>query len=171
MTRVLFVLSYPAELRRLYAQGLQSAFPEIEVAVVADRVQAEQTVREADVLLTFAPMVSKEVLAAGVKLKWVQVLGTGVDGVADCPTLRPDVLVTNVSGIHGAPMSEAALSAMLALSRDLPRSVRCQDRREWERWPASLLHRKTLGILGVGAIATELAPRAKALGMTVVGIS
>jgi phosphoglycerate dehydrogenase-like enzyme len=60
---------------------------------------------------------------------------------------------------------------MLALSRDLPRSVRSQDARAWVRWPSRLLDGKCAGILGVGAIAAALAPKCKALGMTVVGIT
>lgn len=68
-------------------------------------------------------------------------------------------------------MSEAAIMAMLALSRDFPRTVRSQQRHLWERWPARLLDGKRLGILGIGVIAEALAPRCKALGMTVVGIT
>jgi phosphoglycerate dehydrogenase-like enzyme len=68
-------------------------------------------------------------------------------------------------------MSEAAIMAMLAMGRDFPRTVRNQDRHLWERWPASLLDGKKLGILGIGVIAETLAPKCKALGMTVVGIS
>jgi phosphoglycerate dehydrogenase-like enzyme len=49
--------------------------------------------------------------------------------------------------------------------------VRNQDRHVWERWPARLLDGKKLGILGVGVIAEALAPKCKALGMTVIGIS
>jgi phosphoglycerate dehydrogenase-like enzyme len=61
---------------------------------------------------------------------------------------------------------------MLALARGLPRSVRAQERGEWSRWPPpQLLDRKTVGIFGIGVIAEALAPKCKALGMTVVGIS
>ena len=105
------------------------------------------------------------------RLRWIQALGTGTDGIIDLPSFRPDIAVTNIRGIHGATMSEAALVAMLALSRDLPRAVRAQDRHSWERWPSRLLDRATVGIFGIGAIAEALAPRCKALGMTVVGIS
>jgi D-2-hydroxyacid dehydrogenase (NADP+) len=85
--------------------------------------------------------------------------------------LRKDVIVTNIRGIHGPPVSEAALGAMLALARDLPRAVRAQDARLWQRFPARLLHNKTVGIFGVGVIAEALAPKCKALGMNVVGVS
>jgi phosphoglycerate dehydrogenase-like enzyme len=101
----------------------------------------------------------------------VQALGTGVDGITDQPGLRKEVLVTNMHGFHGGPVSEAALMGMLSLARDLPRSMRLQGRHKWERFPAKLLKEKTVGILGVGAIAAELAPKCKALGMKVVGIS
>src|SRR5262249_27422625 len=65
--------------------------------------------------------------------------------------------------------SEAAIMAMLALARGLPRALANQARQAWERWPARLLDGKTATIVGVGLIAAELAPRLKALGMTVIG--
>jgi D-2-hydroxyacid dehydrogenase (NADP+) len=81
------------------------------------------------------------------------------------------VQVTNMHAQHGPAMSEAALSFMLALGRDLPRTVRSNDRHAWERWPPNLLAGKTVGIFGVGTSAAELAPKCKAMGMTVVGIT
>jgi phosphoglycerate dehydrogenase-like enzyme len=105
------------------------------------------------------------------KLKWIQALGVGIDNIIDLPSLRPEVLVTNVRGIHGAPVSEAALAYMLSLARELPRATHRQGESQWERWPATLLDGKTVGILGVGAIAQHLAPVCKALNMTVIGIS
>jgi phosphoglycerate dehydrogenase-like enzyme len=49
--------------------------------------------------------------------------------------------------------------------------VRNQDARHWGRWPARLLNGKTVGIFGIGVIAAALAPKCKAFGMQVVGIS
>jgi phosphoglycerate dehydrogenase-like enzyme len=49
--------------------------------------------------------------------------------------------------------------------------VRNQAKHNWERFPARLLHNKTVGIFGIGVIAEELAPKCKAFGMKVVGIS
>ena len=101
----------------------------------------------------------------------MQALGTGLDGITDQPALKPGVIVTSLHGVHGAPVSEAALAGMLALSRNLPGALRAQGERQWRRWPAKLLHNKTVGILGVGLIAEALAPKCKAMGMTVIGIS
>lgn len=170
MTNALFILSYPEKLRNRYVDGLQQAFPDININIVDHHSKVGPYIGSADVLLTFGSMMADHVAAAAPNLKWIQVLGTGTDGILDLHSLRPEVIVTNVRGIHGAAMSEAALSAMLALSRDLPRSVRCKELQSWERWPATLLHGKTIGILGVGAIAEALAPRCQAMGMSVVGI-
>ena len=105
------------------------------------------------------------------KLKWIQALGTGIDNIVDLPSLGKEVVVTNVRGIHGPPVSEATIAYMLSLARDMPRSARAQDKNTWERWPSSLLDGKTVGILGVGLIAEYLAPICKQFGMTVIGFS
>src|SRR5262249_40271106 len=72
---------------------------------------------------------------------------------------------------HGAPVSEAAIAGMLALARGLPRAVRLQEQHQWLRFPAQLLNGKTVGIFGVGQIAEALAPKCKAFGMQVVGVT
>lgn len=133
--------------------------------------KGDSHIARADILMTFAPMLTDEMVHKATNLKWIQALGTGVDNLVDLPSLRPDIIVTNVRGIHGAAVSEAAIIAMLALSRDFPRVIQNQQRHLWERWPANLLEGKTVGILGIGVIALALAPRCKALGMRVVGIS
>jgi phosphoglycerate dehydrogenase-like enzyme len=81
------------------------------------------------------------------------------------------VLVTSTRGIHGEPMSEAAIMFMLVMARDFQRTLQQQREQTWQRFFPQLLFGKTVGILGVGLIAESLAPRCKALGMTVVGIS
>ena len=79
--------------------------------------------------------------------------------------------MTNVRGVHGAQMSEAAIAAMLALARDAPRAARQQAAHDWQRFAPRRLAGTTAGILGLGVIAEALAPRLQALGLTVVGIS
>jgi D-2-hydroxyacid dehydrogenase (NADP+) len=171
MTSLLIILAMPEEIRSQYYEGLRATFPELAIHVVDHHSRSGPYISNADILVTFGTMVTDRVLQEASKLRWVQALGSGVDGIINSPSLRSDVIVTNIHGIHGAAVSEAAIAAMLALSRNLPRVVRNQDRHRWERWPARLLDGKTVGILGIGAIAQALAPKCKALGMTVVGIS
>jgi phosphoglycerate dehydrogenase-like enzyme len=171
MPNVLILLTLPKEVRDYYAAELGRQFPDLTIDVVDHHSNAAPFMASADVLITFGPMLKDAVFGNAPRLKWVQALGTGIDGITDQPSLGEDVVVTNIRGIHGETVSEAAIMSMLALSRDLPRAIRCQDERRWLRWPAKLIDRKTVGIFGIGLIAEALAPRCKALGMTVVGFS
>jgi phosphoglycerate dehydrogenase-like enzyme len=171
MTNLLILLTLPEPVRNQYRDRLQARFPNLAITVVDHHSKADRYIGDTDALLTFAPMLSGKLLEAATRLKWVQALGTGVDNLTDQAALRKDVIVTNVRGIHGAPVSEAAIAAMLALARDLPRAVRAQDERQWRRFPAQLLHQKTVGIFGIGVIAEALAPKCKAFGMRVIGVS
>jgi phosphoglycerate dehydrogenase-like enzyme len=161
----------PNAMLRAYVEAINRSFPDVEMMTANSREAALPYLPETDVLLTFTPMMSDVILQKAPGLKWIQALGTGVDNLIDLPSLRPDVIVTNMRGIHGAPLTEAAIASMLALGRDLPRFVRNQDSSRWERWPAKLLSGKTVGILGVGTISTALAPLCRAFGMRVIGIS
>jgi D-2-hydroxyacid dehydrogenase (NADP+) len=154
-----------------YCERLRAQFPQITVDFVEHPSEADAVIGDVDVLITFPFLLRDGMLQKAARLKWVQALSTGVDNLVDSPSLRPDVVVTNLRGIHGAPVSEAAMLSMLALARRFPRSILAQQRCKWERWPSSLLRGKTVGIFGVGAIALDLSVRCKAFGMRVVGIS
>ena len=171
MTSLLLLLAMPPEITTQYYARLRATFPALDMHLVDHHSKVGPYIGSADILMTFGPMLTDEVLRQATNLKWIQALGTGVDNLVDLPSLRRDVTITNVRGIHGAAVSEAAIMSMLALARDFTRVIRNQDRQFWERWPTRLLEGKTVGILGMGVIAEALAPRCKALGMSVVGIS
>ena len=174
MTSVLILLTLPPDVRAQYYDDIRANFPALRVDMVDHVGKLDPYLPQAEVLITFGPHLedrADHVLQRASRLKWIQALGTGVDNIVDRPALRDDVILTNIHGIHGPAMSEAALMAMLALSRNLPRLVRQQQDRTWERQPGRLLDGKTVGIFGVGAIAAALAPRCKVFGMKVVGIS
>ncbi len=168
---VLILLAFPQAIREQYRDRLRAAFPDVTIDLVAHHSEVGPFIADADVLMTFGAHMADHVLAEGVKLRWVQALGTGVDGIVDSPSLRDGVIVTNLHGLHGPAVSECVLAGMLALARDLRRSFANQQQARWQRFPVSLLSGTTVGILGVGAIAEELAPKCAALGMRVVGIS
>ena len=121
--------------------------------------------------MAFGPQVKTDFFRDTPRLKWVHSLGTGTDGITDSPYLGKDVIVTATRGIHGPPISELAFLLMLAFNRDFRRIERQREAKAWQRFPGRLLDGKTVGILGVGAIAEGLGPRCKAFGMRVVGIS
>ena len=127
MTSVLILLTLPPEVRAQYYDGIRATFPQLRVDMVDHVGKVDPHLPETDVLITFGPHLedrADHVLRQAPRLKWIQALGTGIDNIVDRPALRPDVVLTNIHGIHGPAMSEAALMAMLALARDLPRLVR-----------------------------------------------
>ncbi len=168
---LLIFLTHPEPTRSAYEKYLGPRHPGLNIKTFGTRDEALAHVKDADILMCFGPQVGKEFFRDTPKLKWVFSLGTGTDGITDSPHLGKDVIVTATRGIHGVPMSEMAFLMMLAFNRDLRRIERQRGERKWERYPGTLLDGKTVGILGVGAIAEDMAPRFKAFGMRVVGIS
>ncbi len=168
---ILILTEVQEAMRARYKAMLLERFPQSTIHVVGHHNDVGPYIADTDILLCFSPPMADHVVAEAPKLKWIQALGTGVDNIVDLPSLGKEVVVTNVRGIHGAPVSEATIAFMLSMSREMPRSVRAQDRNTWERWPSQLLAGKTVGIYGVGLIAEYLAPICKQFGMTVVGLS
>jgi phosphoglycerate dehydrogenase-like enzyme len=153
------------------AARLAPKFPGLELVGSNDTADAVGQAAGAEGMIGFGHHYSEALLAAAPRLRWVQSLTTGVDAILKLEALRPDVLVTNTAGLHAPQMSELAFLHMIALSRNYPKILDNQRAERWERYPQPLLYRKTVVILGVGAIALGLAKRCKAFEMTVIGVS
>ena len=168
---ILIFLPWDPSYRLEYENLIRKAQPDLAIRTVATLNDARAAIVDADIFMAFGAALTEDIFAGAERLQWVHAFGTGLDGIIDQPGLRQDVIVTSTRGIHGPPLSEIAILLMLALARDFPRSVRARDQHVWDRFRARLLYRKTVGILGVGLIAADLAPRLKALGMKVIGIT
>lgn len=151
-----------------YKKFLEPKFPELSIYAFAAEEEIGDAIEKIDIIM--AIRISDQLLKKATNLKWIQAKTTGVDQIVSLPSLRKDILITSTRGIHGPQVSEMAFLLMLALNRDLPRMIRNQDKRVWERWPAKLLFQKKVGILGVGVIGEEIARKCKAFGMVVYGI-
>jgi phosphoglycerate dehydrogenase-like enzyme len=154
-----------------YDKAIREKYPDLNLQVFKDRSAAKAAMADADILMAFGASLKEDFFEHAPRLKWVHAMGTGVDGIVDSKHIAKNVLVTSTRGIHGTPMSEAAIMFMLTLARNFRRTLDQQQQQVWQRFFPQLLSGKTVGILGVGLIAEDLAPRCKALGMTVVGIS
>jgi phosphoglycerate dehydrogenase-like enzyme len=112
-------------------------------------------------------------------LAWVHSWAAGVESDVG-PALRrraagagtgPDaVTVTSSAGNGAIPLAEQALMLMLMLSRQAARWADAQREHRWERFTHDELHGRTVGIYGYGNVGRELAVRARAFGMRVVGL-
>lgn len=124
----------------------------------------------AEAIFAYGRGFDAQCLARAKRLRWFQCLITGTDHLA--PVLKGSgIILTNARGIHGPQMAEMAILHMLALSRRVQRLVRNQTAHVWDRIRPRVLDRRTVVILGVGAIAEHIAKVCKALGMTTIGVS
>jgi phosphoglycerate dehydrogenase-like enzyme len=171
MTNILLLSEVHEAMKGRYKGMLLERFPDLTINVVGHHNDVEPYIADTDVLLCFSPPMADHVVRDAPKLKWIQALGTGVDNIVDLPSLGKEIVVTNIRGIHGAPVSEATIAYMLSLARSMPATALAQTRNSWEREPAKLLDGKTVGIYGIGLIAEYLAPICKAFGMRTIGFS
>ncbi len=117
------------------------------------------------------PNVRAGLLERAPRLRWIQASSSGVGewirrlGLVDTP-----VLVTNAAGIHAVPLAEFALFAMLYFTKCMPRVQADRAARHWERFAGGLLRGRTAGIIGMGAVGTEVGRAASGIGMRVLGV-
>jgi phosphoglycerate dehydrogenase-like enzyme len=154
-----------------YRDALAAKYPDFAFTFDLEHRRLSPPIYACEVLIAFGNMLTDEVFRRNKRLRWVQSLGTGLDGLVDRADLGSDVVLTSMRGIHGPQMSEMAFLMMLSLNRDFERVLENQRNRHWHRWPGRILEGKTIGILGVGLIAEALARRCKAFDMRVVGIT
>lgn len=154
-----------------FARRARPDFPTLDLFGCDDRATAQHHVQTARAIIGHHFQFDESLLEAAPQLRWIQSLTTGTDAILKLHKLRKNVIVTSTRGMHGPQMSELVFLQMLALLRDYPRILRNQSASRWERWPQPLLWHKTAVIVGVGAVSEALAPRCKAFGMSVYGVS
>ncbi|HEX3954858.1 MAG TPA: D-2-hydroxyacid dehydrogenase [Stellaceae bacterium] len=104
------------------------------------------------------------------RLKWIQVLGAGIDYLLPLDWVPRDIGITTNSGAHVPKASQSALMAILMMNAQLPALMASQRRHEWNRIFTTRPEGKTLLIVGVGHIGGAAAEYAKQFGMRVLGI-
>lgn len=157
-----------------YHARLSAAFPSVELRKAGGREFVTPELMqhaEAIVALGTHRVFDEQLLQWVPGLRWIQALTTGTDAVTSLKSLNPDVVLTTNTGIHGPQMSEMTLMHMLNLTRKASTMWDNQRQGKWVRLPQIRLCDKTAVIVGVGSITEALAPRLKALGMKVHGVS
>lgn len=114
--------------------------------------------------------VNKRLIEAARKLRVIGRAGVGVDNVDVEAATRRGIIVMNTPGGNTISTAEHTFSMMLALSRKIPQAHASVKAGHWERksFEGVELYNKTLGIIGMGRIGSEVARRAIAFGMRVL---
>src|SRR5213592_3733843 len=114
--------------------------------------------------------VTGEILNAAKELRVVGRAGVGVDNVDVETATRRGVLVLNAPGGNTVSTAEHAFSLLLCVARKIPQADASLRGKKWRRkdFEGVELYNKTLGIIGMGRIGSELSRRAIAFGMRVL---
>lgn len=131
-----------------------------------------------------AGVLSPELLAKAPKLAWVHVPSAGVEWLLEGPMgpalkARHEIVLTNSRAVHGPAIADHAMGMLLSFSRNLRAYDAAQRERTWAREPVAgggstsrpfALQGRTMLIVGLGGIGTEIATRAHGFGMKVEAI-
>ena len=122
-------------------------------------------------ILRSGTKVTAEFLAGASRLRYVARAGVGVDNIDLTAASRRGIVVMNTPGGNTTSTAEHTWAMILALSRNLPQAHAALRQGKWERkkFIGTQLAGKTLGVIGLGRVGREVAKRAVAFGMRVVG--
>lgn len=150
--------------------SLREVAPGAEIVAADGDAQAIEAAAGADVLIGFC---STDVLAAATAVRWIQLMSAGVERCVSLPEVRArKLLVTNMQHVSGPVIAEHVIAMILALNRGLPAFLAQQPAGSWSpeaapRGSMRVVKDKTLLVVGLGGIGTEVARRAHGLGMRV----
>jgi D-2-hydroxyacid dehydrogenase (NADP+) len=154
-----------------FVQMLAPRFPMLTFHPATSVAEARRICATSNILLIRTDEIAADLVGAMPRLRLIQALTTGTDHIEALANLPSEVMIAAARGFHGPQMSELAFIYMLHFVRDLRGLFATQDAHRWNRVEQRILADRTVAILGVGAIAEELARRCKVFGMCVIGVS
>ncbi|MDA2929340.1 D-2-hydroxyacid dehydrogenase [Acidobacteria bacterium AH-259-O06] len=167
-TKKILVSSGRADL----VKELQNVTPLARIVPVT-RENVMQEIADAD---AFIGNITPEQVRAGKKLRWVQTMSAGVERILHLSggtDLRDsDIILTNNQIVQGPEIADHAMAMLLTLTRDIDTFLEHKRLELWQGrpYPGVELNGRTAVIIGVGGIGTQIAFRAWAHGMTVIGV-
>ena len=103
-------------------------------------------------------------------LKWIHVIGAGIEHLLPLDWLPKSVHLVNNKGVHAAKAGEYVMMALLMLQNAIPALVTQQRQKKWREIYTTTIGGKTLLIVGVGHMGGAAAKKAKELGLHVIGV-
>jgi phosphoglycerate dehydrogenase-like enzyme len=149
---------------RLAAEA-RAVSPRVQVEVLAGKEDLPPLLAAAEVV---AGSVPSSLLGSAPRLRWIHSWGAGVDVTPEIK--RSPVVFTCSKGNGAIPLAEHVILLMLMLAREIPRVLQAQRERRWAKSVHGELTGQTLGIIGLGNSGQDLARKAKAFHMRVLGV-
>ncbi len=147
-------------------EDLKKAVPEVELIVAKNSLEQ---IRDVDAAFGF---IDAAHLRAGKKLRWVQQGSAGVEGLVAIPELAErDIVLTNMQRTFAPEIADQAIAYLLAFTRGLTHFIRKPPEDAWRHPPEIVfeeLQGKTMLVIALGGIGSEIARRAFGFGMRVL---
>ena len=158
----------PARLRAALARRPEAASL-VDPVIDWDLDNFESSMATADALLTW-DLPTADLRRRAPNLKWIHVIGAGVDHLGPLDWLPAGVTLTNNSGVHREKFADYARMALLMLWTRMPRFATAQAGRRWDPVFTAPIAGARVTVVGVGKMGGVLAAEAKRLAMTVTGV-
>lgn len=163
------------DLKDKYLESIKNSFDDIKFKKSEDMDVLTKEIKDTDVLV--AMLMRKfdtDLIKMGDNLKWIQSWSAGVDKFLEDNGFKylkeNEITLTSVKGIHKDSMSEQVMGYLISFSRRLPELMELKKEKVWDRLKVDYLKDKTLSIFGLGAVGKEVAQKAQAFKMNVIGV-
>jgi phosphoglycerate dehydrogenase-like enzyme len=154
---------------------LRARFAGVSFSAPPTQADADALLPEVDVVVGSA--VKPHNLSSAARLRWIHSPAAGVGHLLFPALIESPVIVTNSRGLHAVDMAEHALAMMLEFARKLHLARDDQHAKAWQpdrlwKQPAELrrLEGSTVLVIGLGAVGSAIATRARAFGMRVLAV-
>ena len=125
--------------------------------------------REAEVMFDFDYTNLNHLADLIPNVRWIQATSAGIGPMlVRTGLIRTSITFTTASGVHGVPLAEFVVMALLWFAKGGPQMVRDQAARRWQRTCARELRGSTVGIVGFGGVGREVARTCHAMGLRVI---
>jgi phosphoglycerate dehydrogenase-like enzyme len=175
--KILISIQQPVRQWQIPVEGvetLRKRFPHIQFIHATSPEQRAEALAACDAMYTW--ILKDHELAQAAGLQWVHTSAVAVETLCLPELFARGIAVSNTRGVQAVPIAEHVMAVTLALAKQIPFVIENQQQAHWaqnefmgERLPW-LLKGRTLGLVGVGTIGSEIAKRAESFGMRVIAL-
>ena len=158
--------------RELYRQAAKRnprVARQVKCTIATDRDGLYRALSKTDVLVGWW-FPKYELPDVAPNLKWIHIIGAGIEHLLPLDWLPRGVHLVNNKGIHAAKAGEYVMMALLMLQNAMPSLVTQQRIKKWQEIYSTTIGGKTLLVIGVGHMGGAAAKKAKELGLHVIGV-